>query len=64
MTYVLWHTVRQGWVSNQGTTSTEFINAARMLQAEAIARCIRTKQHDGTLLTVPVPVDDLQEILA
>lgn len=64
MTYVLWHTSRAGWVSNTGSTSTDFLAAMRLPRDEAIRRCKAAKSHDGMALVVPVLVNDIQEVLA
>lgn len=61
--YVLWHTARQGWLTSNGVTSTEFKDAMKLDRAEAIKRCSRAYNKDAPVgMIIPVDINDLQAI--
>lgn len=62
--FYLWHTQRQGWITANGTTSTDRTMAKMHTAAEALARCKGALDHQQVPQIVPVRVNDLEALFA
>lgn len=55
--YYLWHTQRQGWVTSDGTTTTDLPQALMVNSADAVHRVKQgATGSDSTPPIIPVPV--------
>lgn len=55
MEYYLWHTTRQGWLTTNGTTSTQRKDAKVFQEWEAQTRVHQSLDHEGDPILLPVP---------
>jgi hypothetical protein len=62
--YYIYSLKANGWLSRGGIWSSEVADAHPFSRDVAIARCKRFKDADGSLLAVPVLIEDVKEVAA
>lgn len=62
--FYLWHCQRQGYITANGTTSTDWKQAALFNAAEALQRCRAAIDHEGVCQVLPIRVNDLAAVFA
>lgn len=59
--YILYSTRLNAYIGNSGTGTSEWKDARIFSHEEAMKRCVRARQHDGTFDLLPISLLDIME---
>lgn len=61
--YYLWHITRMGYLTTNGTTTTQLNEAGTFTEASAISKVRLSKDHQGEPIILPIAASVIRDAL-